>query len=394
MSEPQLMLEWVFIPKPRNPEDTTTKMYCTLCKPKTKGEYKLVGDNVGHSNLHVHLRRHPTWKDDVATAEHKQKYAEVKTELAAKRQRDGECDAPAPKKGPVQTNIDSKWTKRPEPCSDELLARMFCTAPIPFRFLNSSSEFRQCFNTNMDDVKLKEFFTLYGEKTLPSNIVDASGFCDIGTINRTAFFDVGVHNPATSIHNTFMVEVLDVGKEAAALKEKLNKYFADCDARNIDIIAMTADNASNVQGTNAEDEELQKVPNRVFKEHYAFKLACWPHTVQLGAHDVEDLMTDVIAQMKEVCDRFENLPDVGTLPHINDTRWWSLYERALRTYTIVCAEGSKHESFFNDDEAAVFEAYLQIFLPLRSFGKICETATTTALECINGFFVLMNEFHS
>ena len=67
MSDPQLILEWVFIPKPRNPEDTTTKMYCTLC-PKTEGEYKLVGDNVGHSNLHVHLRKHPTWKNDVARA--------------------------------------------------------------------------------------------------------------------------------------------------------------------------------------------------------------------------------------------------------------------------------------------------------------------------------------
>ena len=153
MSDAALMMQWVYIAKPPS-NDEKAKMICTLCCKNAKGEWKTYSDNPGHGNLKIHLTHHETWKSIIATEEHKKLHrdacAEIQAGLDAKRAREGTGELPAPKKGPLQTNIDSKWTKRPEPCSDELLARMFCTAPIPFRFLKAGSEFRQCFNTNMD----------------------------------------------------------------------------------------------------------------------------------------------------------------------------------------------------------------------------------------------------
>ena len=314
VDETLALTSWVYIQCKGCDDAKSTRWYCTMCPLDKTGRLQTKAQSgSGYTNLHSHANSiHKDWRTKIVTDEHKRAYerfrdvtvAKYLEEDAKKRQRtDTAGEGPEPKRSfnnhRPNRSLHQKtleFNNKLEHCSVDSLALMFCTAPIPFRFLEASSPFRKCFNTNVTDVDLKKYIVDRGQELLPGQgegeLPDASGFCDLGTVGKIPFFDIGVHDPNTKQAKTFNVDLMQEKHNSANLRNHMESFFKDCERLKVDIIAVTADNAGNMQTMMDENSDLIKCCAEaalVFKEQAAFLLPCWPHTTQLTAHDVEKI---------------------------------------------------------------------------------------------------------
>ena len=135
----------------------------------------------------------------------------------------------------------------------------------------------------MNQDQVKKAIKKRGEDLLPREIIDVSGFFDLGKIQNIEYINIGVHDPEARCHHTVVAKAI-VDKGSNNLRGNLKAFFEICDKRNVDIIAMTADNATNTQGDAKRFEENLREnlgASKVFSGCHAFLLPCWPHTVQL-----------------------------------------------------------------------------------------------------------------
>ena len=51
------------------------------------------------------------------------------------------------------------------------------------------------------------------------------------------------------------------------------------------------------------------------------------------------------------------------------------------------------QAFSTQDQENMMRVF-HLFMPLRIFGKLCEASDTTALQCVNEFFTLLEYWHT
>ena len=95
----------------------------------------------------------------------------------------------------------------------------------------------EVFNTDLTIDTLKVYIVERGIELLPSNLWDASGFCDIGTIHHKMYLNIGVHVHEEELHKTVRATRIE-DKSAATMNTELGKYFEACEERKVDVIGM------------------------------------------------------------------------------------------------------------------------------------------------------------
>jgi len=364
-----------------------SEYYCVLCPDETQplGYGSITNSSHGKSNFQSHLRSKTHNDAPLASLArcpvHRKKIDDLKAairererlDVELKRAREGAApDTPAKvRKALTQTTLKTETRRR---ATDDEMVALFCSSPIPF-YLLDHPVLKYCFNTELTGDELKKLCVTKGRESVPSDITDASAFCDLCKIHDE-WISFGIHCPVKKIHCTAQCTVLKEGKTTDDLEVVLQTFLDRMKELRNDIIAMTADNATNVQG-------LEKM----LAKHNIWELPCWPHTTQLLVGDLEDteFWRGQLETIEALCQRMEEVRKVS-LPQIGVTRWWSRYERCAS----ALAKDNEH-SFFTGAEKQSLVAYLLGFLAFRIFGKVCEASGTTALECINGFYAVYSE---
>ena len=166
---------------------------------------------------------------------------------------------------------------------------------------------------------LQKMMVKYGETLLHEKLDANAGqyasvALDLGTMQSKRTMDVIVHTAGQEF--LYSVESVPKGEgTAAALWEKLQPILADLKQRNIKVVAVVTDNASNLTA-------MERLINDVYPE--ILVINCGIHSLQLLVTQVVYDLPEVVAALtvvEEVRNAVKKNHNLAKVPALAPTRW-------------------------------------------------------------------------